>query len=82
MEDWQLRPARDLALSGMARYRSVQRESGLVESGLRLLWWGGVRLGLRLWHGLQVHGSENLPDPGPPAGAGRRVPAPPRPGPP
>ena len=65
MEDWQLRPARDLALTGMARYRSVRRESGLVESGLRLLWWGGVRLGLRLWNGLQVHGGENLPAAGP-----------------
>jgi 1-acyl-sn-glycerol-3-phosphate acyltransferase len=65
MEEWKLQPARDLALRGLARYRSVQRESGLVESGLRLLWWGGVRLWLRLWHGLQVHGGANLPADGP-----------------
>ena len=65
MQDWQLRPARDLALGGMARYRSPHRESGLVESGLRLLWWGGVRLWLRLWNGLRVHGGENLPAAGP-----------------
>jgi 1-acyl-sn-glycerol-3-phosphate acyltransferase len=65
MEDWQLRPARDVALTGIARYRSPHRESGLVESGLRLLWWGGVRLWLRLWNGLQAHGAENLPADGP-----------------
>jgi 1-acyl-sn-glycerol-3-phosphate acyltransferase len=65
MEDWQLRPARDLALAGMARYRSPHRESGLVESGLRLLWWGGARLWLRFWNGLQVHGVESLPAEGP-----------------
>jgi 1-acyl-sn-glycerol-3-phosphate acyltransferase len=65
MEEWQLQPARDLALRGMARYRSPHRESGLVESGLRLLWWGGVRWWLRLWNGLRVHGSANLPAEGP-----------------
>ena len=32
MDDWELEPARDLDLGGMDRYRSLQRESGLIES--------------------------------------------------
>jgi hypothetical protein len=36
MEDWKPEPARDLGLSPLERCRSLKRESGLVESLLRL----------------------------------------------
>lgn len=61
MEDWQFRPARDLNLRGMERYRSHQRESGLVPSSLRLIWWTLLRATLRGWNSLEIHGRENLP---------------------
>ena len=61
MEDWELEPARDLHLSGLARYRSAQRESGLVESGARLFWWTLLRATFRTWNRLQVIGGEHLP---------------------
>lgn len=61
MEDWKLEPARDLGLTGLARYRSLKREGGLVESTARLAAWGVLRALLRFLHGLQIHGRENLP---------------------
>jgi 1-acyl-sn-glycerol-3-phosphate acyltransferase len=61
MEDWKFEPAHDLALSGMERYRSPRREGGLVESGVRLVWWGLLRTTFRLWNRLQITGREHLP---------------------
>jgi 1-acyl-sn-glycerol-3-phosphate acyltransferase len=61
MEEWKLEPARDLGLCGMERYRSHQREGGLVESGLRLAWWGMLRGLFRTWNRLQIMGREHLP---------------------
>jgi len=61
VEVWKLEPAHDLGLSGLERSRSLQRESGLVESMARLAVWSGVRAALRLMHKLKVEGSENLP---------------------
>jgi 1-acyl-sn-glycerol-3-phosphate acyltransferase len=62
VDDWKLEPARDLALGGMARWRSLERESGLVESVARLAFWSGVRAALRLVNHLKVVGRENLPE--------------------
>jgi 1-acyl-sn-glycerol-3-phosphate acyltransferase len=64
VEEWKLEPAHDLGLQGLARYRSLSRESGLVESTCRLASWGMIRGLLRFLHGLRVIGRENLP-PGP-----------------
>jgi 1-acyl-sn-glycerol-3-phosphate acyltransferase len=61
MKDWDLEPARDLGLSGMNRYRSPWRESGLIESGARLLWWVLLRTTFRTWNRLTVVGREYLP---------------------
>jgi 1-acyl-sn-glycerol-3-phosphate acyltransferase len=61
MDDWELTPARDLHLSGMNRYRSSQREGGLVESTMRLLWWLLLRITFRTWNRLQIVGKEHLP---------------------
>ena len=61
MEEWKLEPAHDLDLTGIERYRSYRRESGLVESTLRLGWWGMLRSGYTLWNRLQVIGRDHLP---------------------
>jgi 1-acyl-sn-glycerol-3-phosphate acyltransferase len=61
MEPWTLQPARDLGLPMQERARSLQRESGLISTGLHALFWAGIRSYLALWHRLQVRGEENLP---------------------
>lgn len=61
MEDWELRPARDLGLSHAERMRSLRREAGLVEWTIGRCSWWIVRTYLRLRHRLQVEGREQLP---------------------
>ena len=61
MEQWQLRPANDLGLSTLERFRSPRREGGLVSSVLRYGWWSCVRSYLDICHRLRVHQPENLP---------------------
>jgi 1-acyl-sn-glycerol-3-phosphate acyltransferase len=61
MEDWKLEPAHDVGLHGLERYQSAQRESGLIESGVRLVWWAFLRGVFRVWNRLHVVGREHLP---------------------
>jgi 1-acyl-sn-glycerol-3-phosphate acyltransferase len=61
VEDWKLEPAHDLGLSSLERARSLRRESGVVESLLRLVGWNAIRAVLHLMNRLQVHGRQNLP---------------------
>ncbi len=61
MNDWKLEPARDHGLSPTERFRSYKRESGLVSTISRFMWWSMVRTSLKLLHRLEVHGRENLP---------------------
>lgn len=61
MRDWKLEPARDLHLSSAERLRSLEREAGLVETGLHLAWWFLVRVYLSICHRLDIRGRENLP---------------------
>jgi 1-acyl-sn-glycerol-3-phosphate acyltransferase len=61
METWKLEPAHDLGLSPQARFKSVRRESGLIETGLHVAWWSLVRLYLAGWHRLEIRGREHLP---------------------
>jgi 1-acyl-sn-glycerol-3-phosphate acyltransferase len=61
VEDWKLKPARDLALPNQQRLRSVERENSLVDTGLHHIWWPLVWSYLRLAHRLEVHGQEHLP---------------------
>ncbi len=61
MHDWNLRPARDLGLSANERFRSLQRESGLISTGLHLAWWTMVRSYLALWHRLRITGQQHIP---------------------
>ncbi|MED5446858.1 MAG: lysophospholipid acyltransferase family protein [Planctomycetota bacterium] len=62
MEDWTLRPAKDLDLAGADRHRSYDRESGLVANVARFAWWTMIRGSLKLMHRLEIHGRENLPE--------------------
>lgn len=61
MDDWDFEPAHDLDLRGMDRYRSPWRESGLIESGARLMWWLLLRTTFRTWNRLTVIGREHVP---------------------
>jgi 1-acyl-sn-glycerol-3-phosphate acyltransferase len=61
MDDWKFEKARDLHLSTQERHRSTFRESGVIETTMRLIWWSGVRLSFKLYHRIEFHGQENLP---------------------
>ncbi|MCR0984660.1 lysophospholipid acyltransferase family protein [Roseomonas populi] len=61
MQDWKLRPARDLGLSPADRLRSLSREQGLVGLALNAAWRRGVRAYLSAAHSFRVTGRENLP---------------------
>jgi 1-acyl-sn-glycerol-3-phosphate acyltransferase len=65
MNQWTFQPARDHGLPLGKRLSSLQRESGLVESGLHLTWWFLVRSYLAVWHRLTIHGAEHLPQQAP-----------------
>jgi 1-acyl-sn-glycerol-3-phosphate acyltransferase len=61
VEEWKLKPARDLALPNPQRLRSVERENFLLDSALHHIWWPLVWSYLRLAHRLEVRGREHLP---------------------
>ena len=61
MEEWKLKPARDLALPNPQRFGSVERENSLIETGLHHVWWPLVWCYLRLAHRLDIRGREHLP---------------------
>jgi 1-acyl-sn-glycerol-3-phosphate acyltransferase len=61
VDEWQLRPARDLGLGPVQRFRSFERESGLVQTALHQIWWNLVRGYLSFGHGLKIIGREHIP---------------------
>src|SRR4051812_7727700 len=61
MDDWKYKPARDLGLPEKERLRSLHREHGLVGLITNSCWWWLVRGYLRLWHRVEVQGSEHVP---------------------
>ena len=65
MEPWQLQPARDTGLTPAERFRSVRRESGLLESMAQQACFSGLRIYFSLVHRLAISGRENLPAHGP-----------------
>jgi len=65
MEPWQLQPARDTGLSPAERFRSVRRESGLLESLAQQTWFSVLRVYFAIAHRLTVKDRENLPQHGP-----------------
>jgi 1-acyl-sn-glycerol-3-phosphate acyltransferase len=65
MEPWQLQPARDTGLTPAERFRSVRRESGLLENLGHHLSFLLLRIYLATLHRLKITGREHLPVSGP-----------------
>jgi 1-acyl-sn-glycerol-3-phosphate acyltransferase len=61
MEPWKFEPAHDLGMPPAQRLRSLDREVGLISTGLHLAWWSMVRGCLAVWHRLEIVGLDNLP---------------------
>jgi 1-acyl-sn-glycerol-3-phosphate acyltransferase len=61
VNDWQLKPARDLDLAEPDRCSSLRRESGLVSTVLHALAWSAIQMYLALWHRLRIIGVEKIP---------------------
>lgn len=61
MQDWKLEPSHDLGLSPSQRWRSLQRENGLLESLSQWTWRAVLRSYLTTVHRLRVSGREHLP---------------------
>ncbi len=62
MQDFDIRPARDIGLHHWERLSSVRRESGPFLSALHTAWAVVGRAYFALWHRLKIIGRENLPD--------------------
>jgi len=65
MEPWNLQPARDTGLSPSERFRSVRRESGLLESFAHQACFSLIRSYFAIAHRLTIIGREKLPMHGP-----------------
>ena len=65
VEPWQLQPARDTGLTPAERFRSVRRESGLLESMVQQTCFSLLRIYFSLAHRLTISGREKLPAHGP-----------------
>src|SRR5881398_1604240 len=65
MEPWQLQPARDAGLTPAERFRSVLRESGLLESLAQQTCFSVLRIYFAIAHRLTIAGREKLPLHGP-----------------
>jgi 1-acyl-sn-glycerol-3-phosphate acyltransferase len=61
VEEWKLQPARDMGLDPVQRFRSFDRESGLVQTALHQIWWILVRGYLSFGHRLKIIGRERIP---------------------
>lgn len=61
MDDFDLKPARDLGLSPLERLRSVRREDGPFLTACHYGWAAATRAYCRAWHRLTVIGREHLP---------------------
>ena len=65
MEPWQLEPARDTGLTPAERFRSVRRESGLLESLAQQACFSTLRFYFAIVHRLTIMGRDKLPPHGP-----------------
>ena len=65
MDPWHLQPAHDTGLTPAERFRSVRRESGLIESLAHHLCFSLLRTYFAIAHRLTIVGRENLPAHGP-----------------
>jgi 1-acyl-sn-glycerol-3-phosphate acyltransferase len=65
MEPWQLQPAHDIGLTPAERFRSIRRESGLLESFAHHACFSLLRSYFAVAHRLTIVGREKLPPHGP-----------------
>src|SRR6266542_3514895 len=65
MEPWKLEPARDTGLTPSERFRSVRRESGLLESLAHHVCFSMLRSYFAIAHRLTIIGRDKLPAHGP-----------------
>jgi len=65
VEPWRLQPARDTGLTPAERFRSVRRESGLLESFAHHAFFSLLRTYFAIAHRLTITGREKLPAHGP-----------------
>jgi 1-acyl-sn-glycerol-3-phosphate acyltransferase len=65
MEPWKLQPAHDTGLTPSERFRSVRRESGLLESLAHQACFSLIRIYFAIGHRLTIVGREKLPAHGP-----------------
>jgi 1-acyl-sn-glycerol-3-phosphate acyltransferase len=65
MEPWEFQPARDTGLTPSERFRSVRRESGLLESFTHHACFSLLRSYFAIAHRLTIIGREKLPTHGP-----------------
>jgi 1-acyl-sn-glycerol-3-phosphate acyltransferase len=65
MDPWRLQPARDTGLTPAERFRSVRRESGLLESLAHHFCFSLLRIYFTIAHRLTIVGREKLPTHGP-----------------
>src|SRR6184192_4894238 len=65
MEPWNLQPARDTGLTPSERFRSVRRESGLLENIAHQVCFLLLRSYFAIAHRLTISGREKLPEHGP-----------------
>ena len=61
MSEWKLEPAHDLGLPPEQRFRSLRRESGLIETIGHFACWSSIRLLLGVAHRLRIEGKEHIP---------------------
>ena len=61
MDDFDLKPAKDLGLNPWARLSSVRRESGPFLGAVHTAWAAVGRVYFAVWHRLRVIGREHLP---------------------
>ncbi|MGD1278651.1 MAG: lysophospholipid acyltransferase family protein [Tepidisphaeraceae bacterium] len=65
MQNWELKPARDLDLPLHEQLKSVRREGGLINACTNIAWSGLVAAYLAIFHRLSVDGRQYLPKSGP-----------------
>jgi 1-acyl-sn-glycerol-3-phosphate acyltransferase len=61
LDEWEMRPARDWGLLPVQRFRSFQRESGLIQTAFHQAWWWMVYGYLIVGHRLKIVGRERIP---------------------
>jgi 1-acyl-sn-glycerol-3-phosphate acyltransferase len=61
MNEWNLEPAHDLGLPPEQRFKSLRRESGLIETIGHFACWSSIRLLLGVVHRLRIEGREHIP---------------------